>query len=126
MTEWILMGASVVFALFAWLSASRLYSSGFFQASIYRRKLEWLYQLSLNKWYIDEIYNFLFIRPGRVFSAKILWNLVDQNIIDRAVNSTGSVARMVGTTIRPIQNGLTQSYALIFILGTFLILLFLL
>ena len=121
-TEWTLMGFSVAFALLAWFVAGRLYHSGFDLAYKLRRKCEPLYQLSLNKWYVDEFYNSVIIQPGRLFSTHILWRLFDQNVIDRAVNTTADVARMVGNSIRPLQNGLTQNYALIFTLGAFLIL----
>ncbi len=121
-TEWTLMGFSVAFALLAWFVAGRLYHSGFELASRLRSKCEPLYQLSLNKWYVDEFYNSVIIQPGRLFSTHILWRLFDQNVIDRAVNTTADVARMVGNSIRPLQNGLTQNYALIFTLGAFLIL----
>ena len=124
-TEWTLMGVSVAFALLAWFFASRLYHSGFDIASGLRSKWESLYQLSLNKWYVDELYNAVIIQPVRLFSTHILWRLFDQNVIDRAVNTTADVARTVGNSIRPLQNGLTQNYALIFTLGTFLILWFL-
>ncbi|MEC9461172.1 MAG: NADH-quinone oxidoreductase subunit L [SAR324 cluster bacterium] len=123
-TEWTLMAFSVAFALLAWFFASRLYHSGFDLASGLRSKWESLYQLSLNKWYVDELYNTLIIQPGRLFSTHVLWRLFDQNVIDRAVNTTADVALMVGNSIRPLQNGLTQNYALIFTLGTFLILWF--
>ena len=123
-TEWTLMGFSVAFALLAWFVAGRLYHSGFDLASRLRSKCEPLYQLSLNKWYVDEFYNSVIIQPGRLFSTHILWRLFDQNVIDRAVNTTADVARMVGNSIRPLQNGLTQNYALIFTLGAFLILWF--
>ncbi|MED5515552.1 MAG: NADH-quinone oxidoreductase subunit L [SAR324 cluster bacterium] len=121
-TEWTLMGFSVAFALLAWFVAGRLYHSGFDLASRLRSKCEPLYQLSLNKWYVDEFYNSVIIQPGRLFSTHILWRLFDQNVIDRAVNTTADVARMVGNSIRPLQNGLTQNYALIITLGAFLIL----
>ena len=123
-TEWTLMAFSVAFALLAWFFASRLYHSGFDLAAGLRSKWESLYQLSLNKWYVDELYNTLIIQPGRLFSTHVLWRLFDQNVIDRAVNTTADATRMVGNSIRPLQNGLTQNYALIFTLGTFLILWF--
>ena len=118
------MAFSVAFALLAWFFASRLYHSGFDLAAGLRNKWETLYQLSLNKWYVDELYNTLIIQPGRLFSTHVLWRLFDQNVIDRAVNTTADIARMVGNSIRPLQNGLTQNYALIFTLGTFLIIWF--
>tara|TARA_B100000945_G_scaffold11794_1_gene9247 strand:- start:707 stop:2617 length:1911 start_codon:yes stop_codon:yes gene_type:complete len=121
-TEWILLILSVLFALLAWYFASRVYQSGFEIASRLRKKWEWAYKISLNKWYIDEIYNLLLIRPAHIFTTHFLWRLFDLNVIDRIVNSSGSTVRTVGNTIRPLQNGLTQNYALIFTIGTFIIL----
>ena len=125
LTEWILMVLSVLSAVLAWYLASRVYKSGFEIASSLREKWEWAYKISLNKWYVDELYNFVLIKPGHLFTTHFLWRLFDLNIIDRIVNTSGAVARTAGKTIRPFQNGLTQNYALIFTFGTFLVLLYL-
>ena len=125
LTEWILMVLSVLSAVLAWYLASRVYKSGFEIASRLREKWEWAYKISLNKWYVDELYNLVLIKPGHLFTTHFLWRLFDLNIIDRIVNTSGAVARTAGNTIRPFQNGLTQNYALIFTFGTFLILLYL-
>ena len=125
LTEWILMVLSVLFALLAWYLASRVYQSGFEIASRLRKKWEWAYKISLNKWYVDELYNLVLIKPVHLFTTHFLWRLFDLNIIDRIVNTSGAVARTAGNTIRPFQNGLTQNYALIFTFGTFLVLLYL-
>ena len=125
LTEWILMVLSVLSAVLAWYLASRVYKSGFEIASRLREKWEWAYKISLNKWYVDELYNLVLIKPVHLFTTHFLWRLFDLNIIDRIVNTSGAVARTAGNTIRPFQNGLTQNYALIFTFGTFLILLYL-
>ena len=125
LTEWILMVLSVLFALLAWYLASRVYQSGFEIASRLREKWEWAYKISLNKWYVDELYNLVLIKPVHLFTTHFLWRLFDLNIIDRIVNTSGAVARTAGNTIRPFQNGLTQNYALIFTFGTFMVLMYL-
>ena len=125
LTEWILMVLSVLSALLAWYLASRVYKSGFEIASRLREKWEWAYKISLNKWYVDELYNLGLIKPVQLFTTHFLWRLFDLNIIDRIVNTSGAFARTAGNTIRPFQNGLTHNYALIFTFGTFLILLYL-
>ena len=125
LTEWILMVLSVLSAVLAWYLASRVYKSGFEIASRLREKWEWAYKISLNKWYVDELYNLVLIKPVHLFTTHFLWRLFDLNIIDRIVNTSGAVARTAGNTIRPFQNGLTQNYALIFTIGTFLVLLYL-
>ena len=125
LTEWILMLLSVLSAVLAWYLASRVYKSGFEIASRLREKWEWAYKISLNKWYVDELYNLVLIKPVHLFTSHFLWRLFDLNIIDRIVNTSGAFARTAGNTIRPFQNGLTQNYALIFTFGTFLVLLYL-
>ena len=125
LTEWILMVLSVLSAVLAWYLASRVYKSGFEIASRLREKWEWAYKISSNKWYVDELYNLVLIKPGHLFTTHFLWRLFDLNVIDRIVNTSGAVARTAGNTIRPFQNGLTQNYALIFTFGTFLVLLYL-
>ena len=119
------MVLSVLSAVLAWYLASRVYKSGFEIASRLREKWEWAYKISLNKWYVDELYDLVLIKPGHQFTTHFLWRLFDLNIIDRIVNTSGAVARTAGNTIRPFQNGLTQNYALIFTFGTFLVLLYL-
>ena len=96
--------------------------SGFEIASRLRKQWEWAYKISLNKWYVDELYDLVLIRPAHVFSTHFLWRLFD--LLDRIVNTLEPL-RKAGNTIRPLQNGLTQNYALIFTIGTFLVLLYL-
>ncbi len=124
-TEWILMVLSVILAFLAWFLASRVYQSGFEIASRLRKKSEWAYKISLNKWYVDELYNLVLIKPVYLFTNHFLWRLFDLNFLDRIVNTSGTAAHTSGNIIRPLQNGLTQNYALIFIFGTFLIILYL-
>jgi len=124
-TEWILMILSVLLAFLAWYVAYRLYQSGFEIAYSLRKKWEWAYKISLNKWYVDELYNFLLIKPVHLLTNHFLWRFFDLNFLDRIVNSSGTAVRTSGNTIRPLQNGLTQNYAIIFTFGTFLILLYL-
>ena len=116
---------SVLLAFLAWYIAYRLYQSGFEIAYSLRKKWEWAYKISLNKWYVDELYNFLLIKPVHLLTNHFLWRFFDLNVLDRIVNSSGTAVRTSGNTIRPLQNGLTQNYAIIFTFGTFLILLYL-
>jgi NADH-quinone oxidoreductase subunit L len=74
-----------------------------------------LYQLSLNKFYLDEIYNAFIVKPGEVIAALIRW--IDANIVDGLVDLTGNAAQWIGRLFQPVQNGLVQFYALAMILG---------
>ena len=70
-----------------------------------------LYQAVAHKYYIDELYNVLFVKPLIDGSTAILWHGVDQNVIDATVNNSASAARHVSDNVRHMQSGNLRSYA---------------
>ena len=74
-------------------------------------------ELSLHKWYVDELYDRLFVQPTFSF-AQGLWNRIDVHVIDAAVNGVASAVAWRGWLLRLIQSGQTQHYALGMALGT--------
>ena len=74
------------------------------------------YELSLHKWYVDEIYDRWFVRPT-LSAANGLWKHVDVSIIDGAVNGVARAIAWGGWIIRLTQSGQTQHYALGMTLG---------
>ncbi len=76
-----------------------------------------LYLLLLNKYYVDEIYAALIVRPLLWISTNVLWHVVDEGAIDGVVNGTATVARGSSAEVRKIQSGNTRSYAAWVILG---------
>jgi NADH-quinone oxidoreductase subunit L len=79
-----------------------------------------LYQASLNKWYVDEAYDRLFVRPTCLV-ASALWKRVDVAVIDGAVNGIGRTITWGGWILRLIQSGQTQHYALAMAMGIVII-----
>jgi NADH-quinone oxidoreductase subunit L len=77
--------------------------------------MEGLYQLSLNKFYLDELYDFFLIRPLTLLAD--VARIFDLYVIDGLVDLVAQVPRFVGLVFRPIQNGLAQFYALAMALG---------
>jgi NADH-quinone oxidoreductase subunit L len=80
-----------------------------------------LYRGSLNKWYVDELYDRLFVRPT-VRVAHRLWQGVDVRVIDGIVNGVGWLTLLWGRTLRFLQSGQLQHYALVMALGALAIL----
>ena len=80
------------------------------------RRWRGLYQGSLHKWYVDEAYDRLFVRPT-VDIATRLWQRVDVGIIDAAVNGVARAFAWSGWLLRLLQSGQTQHYALGMALG---------
>ena len=74
-----------------------------------------LYALSHGKFFIDEIYQILIVRPLELLAAILA--AVDHYLIDGIVNAVGAVPRLVGAAFRPLQGGLVQFYALVMALG---------
>jgi len=74
-----------------------------------------MYQLSLNKFYIDELYDFFIVQP--LLGLAVFARIFDLNVVDGLVDLLGQIPRFLGILFRPIQNGLTQFYALAMALG---------
>jgi NADH-quinone oxidoreductase subunit L len=70
-----------------------------------------LYQTVVHKYYVDEIYAALFVKPLIDGSTTILWHGVDQGVIDAAVNESAHAAREVSDSARHMQSGNLRSYA---------------
>jgi NADH-quinone oxidoreductase subunit L len=75
------------------------------------------YQLLLHKYYVDEIYESVVIRPLHWLSERILWRGVDMRVIDGAVNGVAVDAQDLGGWVRRLQSGNTRSYAAWILLG---------
>jgi NADH-quinone oxidoreductase subunit L len=84
-------------------------------AGQWARNAQALYQLSLNKFHVDEIYEALILKPLAGFTA--FCRIFDLNVLDGVVDLIGQVPSLLGTVFRPVQNGLVQFYALAMILG---------
>jgi len=77
------------------------------------------YQTLQNKFYVDELYNAIIIRPIVMISDKFVMTF-DKQIVDGAVNSAGTVTQTVGSWIKQLQTGLVQNYALLMVVGILL------
>ena len=81
-------------------------------------KFSGAYRVLVNKYYIDELYNWLVVRPVHVGSEKILWQSVDVEAIDGVmVNGTAGAVAGAGGLLRRIQSGNLRSYAVWVLLG---------
>jgi len=73
------------------------------------------------KWYVDELYDAVIVRPLKS-ASQFSWKVIDQIIIDGIVNATGQVARLFGFLITMFQTGSVNTYAFFFTLGVLCIL----
>lgn len=80
------------------------------------------YRLVLNKFYIDEIYDSLVVRPV-LWSARDVFWAMDRVVVDGAVNGVASQARAVGRVLRSWQTGSIRTYASWVVIGSVIIML---
>lgn len=110
--EFLIMGGSSVgIALIGITLASLMYLRGKINPTAIAAKIPSLYQLSKNKWYIDDIYNVLFVQGSRRLARQVLE--VDAKVVDGVVNLTGLVTLLTGEALKYFENGRAQFYALI-------------
>lgn len=87
-------------------------------------KLEWglkpFHRLSLNKFFLDELFTYLLVVPVKVLA--LLCTLFDKYLLDGMLDFVGSIPSTIGRIVRPIQNGLVSHYAWIMLLGVVLFL----
>jgi len=69
------------------------------------------YRTVLDKYYVDEIYATVLVKPLIYFSTQVLWQDIDVKTIDGAVNESAGGAREVSDTVRHMQSGNVRSYA---------------
>jgi NADH-quinone oxidoreductase subunit L len=75
-----------------------------------------LYRFLVNKWYFDELYEGVFVRPTRELSL-FSWQIVDVHIIDAAVNGTAGAVAGLSSLLRRVQTGFVGNYALAIAFG---------
>jgi NADH-quinone oxidoreductase subunit L len=75
-----------------------------------------LYKLIFNKYYIDELYEILFINSLKGFGTA-LWRGFDEFIIDGTVNGIAYLIGWISNGLRKIQTGLVQNYAFSMVIG---------
>jgi NADH-quinone oxidoreductase subunit L len=76
-----------------------------------------LYLFLLNKWYFDELYDLIFIRPAFAL-GRLLWKKGDQGTIDRfGPNGAAALVELGSVAARKLQSGYVYTYALVMLLG---------
>ncbi len=90
--EWTLMGASVLVAVFGIYVARVLYYQKPEIPDRVEARFHPLYTVLYNKWYVDEIYDFLFV-DGLCKGGGLALGAFDRNVVDGGVNGAGWLTR---------------------------------
>ena len=80
-----------------------------------------LYNFLLNKWYFDELYNMVLVKPA-IGIGKLFWKLIDSYIIDGfGPNGLASLVSRISSRTKQIQSGFIYHYAFAILIGLSLI-----
>lgn len=109
-TEWGLMATSVVLALIGTFVAV-----GRFSKKPDLAEPTGFGKVLANKWYVDELYNALVVRPLDLLAQFLVF--IDKNIIDGIVNGVGRLIQYSSRQLRLLQSGQVGGYVLLMVVG---------
>jgi NADH-quinone oxidoreductase subunit L len=76
-----------------------------------------IHKFLLNKWYFDEAYDYLFVRPTKYIGRR-LWKCVDVGVIDNlGPNGSAKLSHFVAKGVGKMQSGYLYTYAFVMIVG---------
>ncbi len=82
-----------------------------------KEKNKILYKFLLNKWYIDEIYEFTLISPIKKIGS-FFWKKIDENTIDRfGPNGISKIIKLISNKAVQFQSGYIYDYAFVMLVG---------
>ncbi|MDA0267569.1 MAG: NAD(P)H-quinone oxidoreductase subunit 5 [Cyanobacteria bacterium] len=110
--EFLIMGGSSVgIGLIGITLAVMMYRTRVIDPAAIATRIKPFYQLSKNKWYIDDIYEVVFVQGSRKLAKQVLE--IDVRIVDGIVNLAGFVTLVTGEGLKYLETGRAQFYALI-------------
>ncbi len=118
---WAVAAAPVIMMALGFATAWIFYIAVPETPSLIARTFEPIYMFLLNKWYFDELYDFLFVKPAMRL-GRILWKVGDGTVID-GLGPDGVAARVIDVTNRVvrIQTGYVYHYAFAMLIGVALL-----
>ena len=122
-TEWALLGFATLIAALGIIGAWRLLKPAALKPAREAPEETGIQKVLLHKWYVDEIYDTLFVRPIMWVSENVLWKVIDKGIVDGfAVNGSANFARAMGWLGSRLQTGYLGTYVFLFVLGALILL----
>jgi NADH-quinone oxidoreductase subunit L len=121
--EWAATAAALAAGLAGLGLGHQLYRRRPEGATALAARLPRLHSLLEHKYWVDEIYDGLVVRPTRRLSEGFLWRVVDVRFIDGLVNLLAGFTKAFSYVFRFVQSGYVQTYALVLVLGVLVLLL---
>ena len=141
-----IVAPATLLATGTWLAgiglATVMYGLGYLNAEDVRRQFSPIYSLLVNKWWFDELYDFVFVQPtllvGRLISSidknwidgfidwlsrAVVWFskqfelIADRGIVDGSINIFAGWTYSTGLSLRSVQTGMLRQYVVFIVVG---------
>lgn len=129
-------------AFTGFLLATVMYGLGYLDPAEVRSQFQWVYRFLVNKWWFDELYEIIFIRPTHIVSGwissidrnlidrfidglaactrrfSVMWAwLADQTIVDGFIDGLANRTHSLGLSLRAVQTGRIRQYVMFIVIG---------
>jgi NADH-quinone oxidoreductase subunit L len=119
--EWLVMAISVIagfsgigLAAFVYLREGNL-------AAKITQKFAGVHRVLWNKYYVDELYDLIIVRPTIWVARSVIVGVTDGKIIEGVVNGVPSLIGRFSSLLRSLQTGMVQQYAAVMAIGAFVV-----
>jgi NADH-quinone oxidoreductase subunit L len=119
------VGIALLGVALAWLVYSKARGMLPMVLAMKSKAFDFLMRTVSNKYYVDELYDLVIVRPIHAVSETILFRIVDVRIIDGIVNGVATLVEGTAmNVIRRLQTGVAQTYALAMTAGMVAVILY--
>ncbi len=121
-TEYMIMALSILIGLAGITTAYVFYIKDTQIPQRLAQRFAFVYRVLWNKYYVDELYDRIIVRPALFVANSIIEAFTDRVIIEGIVNGIPGLIDRLGARLRAIQSGVVQNYGQIIGAGIFIIL----
>jgi NADH-quinone oxidoreductase subunit L len=120
--EWTIMTVSVVLGFTGIAAAAFVYLRKSTIADTLSQRFSGIYNVLWNKYYVDELYDHIIVRPAFWVAKSVIVGVTDGKIIEGIVNGVPALIGRFSSWLRNIQTGMVHQYATVMAIGAFVIL----
>ncbi len=119
--EWMVMAISVVAGLSGIGLAAFIYLREGDLAGAITQRFRLVHQVLWNKYYVDELYDFIIVRPTLWIAKNVIVGVTDGKIIEGIVNGVPGMIGRFSLWLRNLQTGMVHQYAAVMAIGAFVV-----
>ena len=114
--SWVGLGEGALISIVGIATAWLLYIKRPDLPARFRQRFSAIHTLCVNKWYGDEIVDFLIVNPAKAF-GRFCNGIFERGVINGATAGVAGLTRSAGAAVRDLQTGMIRGYALLMLFG---------